>query len=168
MNQVHVYASVLLKKCVHCPSLKALRQSAIRDLLSTFPIASQDELRRKLAERGFQATQATLSRDIREMRLLKGRNGYALSDAPPPAPAPDDLPAIAEMLSSFGLELRQAQNLLVLLTGRGAAHPVAAGIDDEEWPEVLGTIAGDNTILIICTDEAAASSLRQRLEVFLA
>ena len=118
--------------------------------------------------RGIQATQATLSRDIREMRLLKGPRGYALPDTSGAAPLPDDLPAVADMLASFGIELRQTGNLLVLLTGRGAAHPVAAGIDDEEWPEVLGTIAGDNTILIICTELAAANTLRQRLEAFLA
>ncbi len=148
--------------------MKTLRQSAIRELLVTATVSNQDELRRKLALRGIQATQATLSRDIREMRLFKGPNGYALPEVAAPEPGPDDLPAIAEMLSSFGLELRQTGNLLVLLTGRGAAHPVAAGIDDEEWPEVLGTIAGDNTILIICADLGAANTLRTRLEAFLA
>ena len=148
--------------------MKALRQSAIRDLLVSTAITNQDELRRKLAARGIQATQATLSRDIREMRLSKGPRGYALPEANGAAPVLDDLPAVAEMLASFGIELRQTGNLLVLLTGRGAAHPVAAGIDDEEWPEVLGTIAGDNTILIICTDLPAANTLRQRLEAFLA
>lgn len=148
--------------------MKTLRQSAIRELLVTTAVANQDELRRKLAGRGYQVTQATLSRDIREMKLLKGPGGYALPDTVAPSPAPDDLPAIAEMLSSFGLEIRQAANLLVLLTGRGAAQPVAAGIDDEEWSEVLGTIAGDNTVLIICTDLNAANTLRRRLEAFLA
>lgn len=146
--------------------MKTQRQSAIRELLATGPIASQDELRRKLAARGYQATQATLSRDIRELRLNKGPNGYSAPDATDNAP--DDLPAIAEMLSSFGLEIRQAQNLLVLVTGRGAAQPIAAGIDDEEWPEILGTIAGDNTVLIICGDLQAANTLRHRLETLLA
>lgn len=148
--------------------MKTQRQSAIRELLVTTLISNQDELRRKLAARGIVATQATLSRDIREMRLFKGPLGYALPDSVGSDAAPADLPAIAEMLSSFGLEIRQADNLLVLLTGRGAAHPVAAGIDDEEWPEVLGTIAGDNTVLIICAHLAAANALRQRLEAYLA
>ncbi len=147
--------------------MKTQRQSVIRELLVTTSIPSQDELRRRLAARGFLATQATLSRDIRELRLSKGPNGYALPEAAA-EPSPDDLPAIAEMLSSFGLEVRQTGNLLVLLTGRGAAQPVAAGIDDEEWPEVLGTIAGDNTVLIICPDLSAANTLRHRLEAFLA
>lgn len=148
--------------------VKTLRQSAIRELLASSLITNQDDLRRKLAARGIQATQATLSRDIREMRLFKGPNGYALPEVAAPDTVPDDLPAIAEMLSSFGLELRQTGNLLVLLTGRGAAHPVAAVIDDEEWTEVLGTIAGDNTVLIICADHSAANNLRSRLEAYLA
>jgi transcriptional regulator of arginine metabolism len=167
---MHVYAFVA-RVCL-CrtspPPMKTQRQSAIRELLVTTAISNQDELRRKLAAKGINATQATLSRDIREMRLFKGPLGYALPDTFTPEVAEPDLPAIAEMLSSFGLEIRQADNLLVLLTGRGAAHPVAAGIDDEEWPEVLGTIAGDNTILIICANLPAANTLRQRLEAYLA
>ena len=152
--------------------MKTHRQTAIRDLLVTASIASQDELRRKLAGRGFRVTQATLSRDIRELKLLKGPAGYAL---PSEAPAPgggddfdDALPAVADLLSTFGLEVRQAGNLLVLLTAKGAAQPVAAGIDDEEWAEALGTIAGDNTVLIICPDPAAADNLRRRLETSIA
>ena len=150
--------------------MKTLRHSAIRELLVRGAVPNQDELRRKLAEGGIHVTQATLSRDIRELKLLKGRDGYALSDADTADPEDefdDTLPAIAEMLESFGLEVRQAQNLLILLTAKGAAQPVAAGIDDAEWPEVLGTIAGDNTVLIICADLPAADTLRGRLETYL-
>ena len=150
--------------------MKTLRQSAIRELLVTTLVANQDELRRKLASRGIRVTQATLSRDIRELRLSKGPNGYALPDAERANDGEDfddTLPAVAVMLESFGLEVRQAENLLVLLTAKGAAQPVAAGIDDEEWPENLGTIAGDNTVLIICANAAAASDLRRRLEAYL-
>ena len=148
--------------------MKTPRQTAIRELLGTTAISSQDELRRKLVGRGFRVTQATLSRDMRELRLLKGPAGYAL----PNLIANDDdfddaLPAVADLLGTFGLEIRQAGNLLVLLTAKGAAQPVAAGIDDEEWPESLGTIAGDNTVLIICADLATANTLRRRLEALL-
>ena len=134
-------------------------------------VANQDELRRKLAGRGIHVTQATLSRDIRELKLSKGPAGYALPEILRVTEAEgydDTLPAVAEMLESFGLEVRQAQNQLVLLTAKGAAQPVAAGIDDEEWPEVVGTIAGDNTVLIICATVRTAETLRARLEVFLA
>ncbi len=151
--------------------MKTQRQTAIRDLLVSTAIASQDELRRKLVGKGFRVTQATLSRDIHELRLLKGPAGYALpepNDAFPDNDFDDALPTVADLLVTFGLEIRQAQNLLVLLTAKGAAQPVAAGIDDEQWSECLGTIAGDNTVLMICTDAAAATSLRQRLEALLA
>ena len=145
----------------------------IRELLVHNAITNQDDLRRQLANRGIHVAQATLSRDIRELRLLKGPEGYALPEggdvaAPEDEAYDDTLPAIAELLESFGLEVRQAQNLLVLLTAKGAAQPLGAGIDDEEWPEVLGTIAGDNTVLIICADLAAAGTLRARLETYLA
>ncbi len=151
--------------------MKTHRHSVIRELLVTTAVANQDDLRRKLVSRGIHVTQATLSRDIRELKLMKGPAGYALSDAernPGEYDFDDTLPAVAEMLESFGLEIRQTENLLVLLTAKGAAQPVAAGIDDEEWPESLGTIAGDNTVLIICASKAAADALRARLEVFLA
>ena len=150
--------------------MKTQRHSAIRELLVTTAVANQDELRRRLASRGIHVTQATLSRDIRELRLFKGPEGYALPDADRGGDTgdfDDTLPAVAEMLESFGLEVRQAANLLVLLTAKGAAHPVAAGIDDEEWTEVLGTIAGDNTVLIICSSTETANTLRTRLERYI-
>jgi transcriptional regulator of arginine metabolism len=147
--------------------MKTQRHAVICELLAAATIPNQDELRRRLARRGIVVTQATLSRDIRELKLLKGPEGYALPDENGEAAYDDVLPAVAEMLESFGIEIRQAQNLLVLLTAKGAAHAVAAGMDDEEWPESLGTIAGDNTVLVICADAASASALRARLEVFL-
>ncbi len=150
--------------------MKTHRQSAIRDLLVTTAISSQDELRRKLVSRGFRVTQATLSRDIHELRLLKGPSGYALpgSGAATQDNAFDSLPAVANLLATFGVEVRQSANLLVLLTAKGAAQPVAAGIDDEEWVECLGTIAGDDTVLLICADLPAANTLRRRVEALLA
>ncbi len=153
--------------------MKTNRQTLIRELLVGTAVSNQDDLRRKLAGKGVHVTQATLSRDIRELKLLKGPTGYELPDANTPygdrnEPDFDDtLPAIAELLSSFGLEVRQATNQLVLLTAKGAAGPVAAGLDDEEYPEVLGTVAGDNTVLIICATEPAATVLRKRLETYL-
>ncbi len=153
--------------------MKTNRQTLIRELLVGTAVSNQDDLRRKLAGKGIHVTQATLSRDIRELKLLKGPTGYELPDINTPyddrnEPDFDDtLPAIAELLSSFGLEVRQATNQLVLLTAKGAAGPVAAGLDDEEYPEVLGTVAGDNTVLIICATEPAATVLRKRLETYL-
>jgi len=125
-------------------------------------VTSQDELRRKLVRLGFDVTQATLSRDIHEMRLSKGPNGYALPNGV--SEEDDDQPSIREVLASFGLKVKQAQNQLVLITTNGGAQPVALAIDHEDWEEVVGTIAGDDTILIICPDQKRASTLRGRLE----
>ena len=143
--------------------MKQTRQLAIRTLLDQAPIASQDELRRKLAARGFHVTQATLSRDIAELRLTKSRTGYTAT-----ALAEDDAPITRETIRTFGLEARQALNLVVLITTTGGAQPIAAGIDYEEWPEVVGTIAGDDTVLIICPDAPQATLLRARIESCLA
>jgi len=148
--------------------MKQQRQSAIREVLVQAAVPSQDELRRRLARRGFHVTQATLSRDIHELRLSKGPRGYALPIAPRlPEDDEDALPGIREVLSSFGIEVRQAMNQLVLITTTSAAQPVAAGIDFEDWPEVVGTIAGDDTVLVICPDEQQARRLKLRIEEYI-
>jgi transcriptional regulator of arginine metabolism len=151
--------------------MKNQRHNAIKDLLAKAAasngagtIYNQDELRRKLAARGIHVTQATLSRDIRELKLLKGPAGYEL---PVVDEDEEDLPEIADVLENFGLEVRQAQNLLVVLTTVGGAQPVAASLDYEEWPEIVGTIAGDNAVLVICPDTRRAETLRTRLETFI-
>lgn len=126
-------------------------------------IASQDELRRKLIRRGFDVTQATLSRDLHELRLFKGPRGYEIPNGNGHVEE-DEEPGVDEVLSSFGLAVRQAQNQLVLRTTAGAAQPVALAIDHEDWNEVVGTLAGDDTILIICPDAKRASTLRDKLE----
>ena len=146
--------------------MKQQRQNAIRDVLVQAAVPSQDELRRRLARRGFHVTQATLSRDIHELRLSKGPAGYSLPNAAEDEDE-SDLPSIREVLRSFGLEARQAMNLLVLITTTGSAQPVAAGIDYEAWPEVVGTIAGDDTVLVICPDEKQAHTLKARIERFI-
>jgi transcriptional regulator of arginine metabolism len=142
--------------------MKQQRHTVIRELLVTTVVTSQDELRRKLAGRGFHVTQATLSRDIHELRLSKGPTGYFLPGGA--ETAEDSSPEIGEVLESFGLEVRQATNLLVFVTRTGGAQPIAAGIDYEDWPEVVGTIAGDDTVLIICPDEKQAKLLKARIE----
>lgn len=143
---------------------KQERQSTIRQLIGAEAIASQDELRRRLVRRGFDVTQATLSRDIHEMRLYKGPNGYAAPNGNGHVEEEEEQPAVDEVLGSFGLAVRQAQNQLVLRTTSGGAQPVALAIDHEDWTEVVGTLAGDDTVLIICPDPRRASAMRERLE----
>jgi transcriptional regulator of arginine metabolism len=146
--------------------MKKLRHNAIKDLLVSTSVINQGALRKKLADKGIHVTQATLSRDIRDLKLMKGPLGYALPVVQ--ENGDDDLPEIAGVLQDFGLEVRQALNLLVVLTTMGGAQPVAASLDYEEWDDVVGTIAGDNTVLIVCPDADKANSLRARIEAFIA
>ncbi|MGA8489150.1 MAG: ArgR family transcriptional regulator [Terriglobales bacterium] len=145
---------------------KTLRQRAILDLLKHGPVANQEDLQRALRKRGLKVGQATLSRDVRDMRLAKTADGYALSQGESSSgPA---LPPVSRLVREFVLALRPAQNLLVIKTSVGSAQPVAAALDEEEWPEAIGTIAGDDTILTICSDKEDAKRLAARIEEMLA
>lgn len=148
---------------------KTERHNAIRELVAATAIGSQDELRRKLIRRGFDVTQATLSRDIHELHLYKGPGGYAFpnGNGVHTEDEEDRAPSIDNVLEQFGLKVKQALNQLVLITTAGSAQPVALAIDDEDMPEVMGTIAGDDTVLIICPDQKRASLLRNRLEMMI-
>jgi transcriptional regulator of arginine metabolism len=145
---------------------KRFRQGQILKLLSGQPVASQDELRRRLVHLGMRVTQATLSRDLRELRLVKTAEGYR----PIPAVGTDEasaLPALTHALKEFLLDMRSAQNLLVLKTPPGGAQPLAAAVDGEHWKEVAGTLAGDDTVLIITPSRGACVVVRKRLEEML-
>ena len=144
------------------------RLNVIREVLAGSPVGSQDELRRKLRRRGIHVTQATLSRDIHQLRLSKGPGGYSLpnghsANGIAAAAEEDQSPTLNEMIDSLGLRVRQAMNQVILRTVMGGAQPVAAALDREEWPEVVGTIAGDDTVLVICTDVRHASEVDARL-----
>jgi len=145
---------------------KTLRQRAILEVLEQNAVSNQEDLQRVLRKRGIKAGQATLSRDIRALGLGKTASGYGL-------PAREGSPALAlpptsRLVREFVLEVRAAQNLLVIKTSVGSAQPVAAALDDEGWPEAIGTIAGDDTILIVCPDKEDAKKLAGRIEEMLA
>ena len=145
---------------------KTLRQRAILELLEHGPVTNQEDLRKALRKRGIKVGQATLSRDVRDLGLSKTGNKYSLLPADgTPSPA---LPPASRLVREFVLEVRAAQNLLVIKTAVGSAQPVAAALDDEEWPEAVGTVAGDDTILIVCQDNKDASKLAARIQVMLA
>ena len=144
--------------------MKQERHGAIRNLVGSSPITNQDELRRMLLKRGFDVTQATLSRDIHELHLYKGPRGYALPNGNGNGSSDNQQSPVEEQLSNFGVRVKQAMNQLVLATTSGGAQPVALAIDQASWAEVVGTIAGDDTVLIICPDAKQASALRTRLE----
>ena len=144
---------------------KALRQRAILELLKQEPVASQQDLQRLLRKRGIKVGQATLSRDIHDLRLVKTSDGYAVAAMESSVPA---LPPVSRLVREFVLEVHPAQNLLVIKTSIGSAQPVAAALDENEWPEAIGTIAGDDTILIVCADNKAANKLATRIQEMLA
>ena len=150
--------------------MKLQRHNAIRELVAHALVANQDELRRKLRRRGFEVTQATLSRDIHELRLTKGPGGYSLPNgngngngAGTHAADDDGPPSADEMMESFGLSVTRAMNQVVLRTRMGGAQPMAAALDREGWIEVVGTIAGDDTVLVICPDLKRAHEVEARL-----
>ncbi|MGH9500998.1 MAG: arginine repressor [Terriglobales bacterium] len=145
---------------------KTLRQRAILELLKHALVASQEDLQKALRKRGIRVGQATLSRDIRDLGLSKTAQGYALP--PMDGPLSPALPPASRLIREFVLEVRVAQNLLVLKTSIGSAQPVAAALDDESWPEVVGDVAGDDTILIVCTDNRGANKLAARIQEMLA
>ena len=151
--------------------MKFQRHNAIRELVAHALVANQDELRRKLRRRGFEVTQATLSRDIHELKLTKGPGGYSLPNGNGSGAgeqtADDGPPSVAEMMESFGLAVRHAMNQVVLRTSMGGAQPLAAALDREGWTDVLGTIAGDDTVLLICPDMKRASEVDARLRKML-
>jgi transcriptional regulator of arginine metabolism len=144
---------------------KSLRQRGILELLKRGPVASQEDLQRALRKRGLKVGQATLSRDIRDLRVAKTADGYALSHGDTSVTA---LPPVSRLVKEFVLEVRPAQNLLVIKTTVGSAQPVAAALDEQEWQEAIGTIAGDDTILIICPDKDDAKRLAARIKEMLA
>ena len=129
------------------------------------PIASQEDLQRALRKRGFKVGQATLSRDIRDLNLSKTAAGYAVPQGEGASGLA--LPPVQRLVREFVLDVRPAQNLLVLKTIVGSAQPVAAALDEQEWEEMVGTIAGDDTILIICPDKDAAKKVAVRVEEML-
>lgn len=139
---------------------KAVRQRRIFELVGRGPIGSQDDLRRALLKMGFQVTQATLSRDIAELGLIKTAEGYSL---PEEEQGVRGLPSLERLLREFVVDLRLAGNLLVVKTLSGAAQPVAAALDGEGWPEILGTIGGDDTILVISPGAAEAKRMTERI-----
>jgi transcriptional regulator of arginine metabolism len=152
--------------------VKTQRLNIIREVLAGTPVTSQDDLRRKLRRRGIHVTQATLSRDMHELQLFKGPRGYSLPNGNGGTSASaveddDQPPTLKEMLDSFGMRVKQAMNQVVVGTVLGGAQPVAAALDREEWYEVLGTIAGDDTVLLICADTRQAGDVAARLRTIL-
>jgi transcriptional regulator of arginine metabolism len=144
---------------------KTLRQRAIVDSLKHGSVRNQEDLQRLLRRRGFRVGQATLSRDIHDLNLSKAADGYTLPQGESASSLA--LPPVSRLVREFVLDVRSAQNQLVIKTIVGSAQPVAAALDEADWPEIVGTIAGDDTILIVCPAKDEAKALATRLEEML-
>jgi transcriptional regulator of arginine metabolism len=136
---------------------KSYRQGQILKVIRAKSIHTQEELAQELRSLGVQTTQVTLSRDIRELQLVKTQEGYRQMVREAVGPQ------LATVAAEYLLDVRLAQNLVVLKTSPAHASTVAAALDQEEWPEVAGTIAGDDTILVVAPDAAAAEAVREKM-----
>src|SRR5580704_10533896 len=137
---------------------KVYRHGQILKLVRARHLHTQEDLADALRAQGVAATQVTLSRDIRELGLVKTPEGYS-ETAGPSASA---VPGFESIAREFLLDVRAAQNLLVLRTPPGHANALASALDNADWPEVAGTIAGDDTVLVVTPTAKAARFLRSK------
>lgn len=141
---------------------KNYRQSQILKIIRTSNVHTQDELVAALKAVGIPAAQVTLSRDIRELGLVKTQDGYRQI-------VPESTgPSLATVAAEFLQDIRVAQNLVVLKTAPGHANSLAIALDRAAWSEVVGTIAGDDTILVVASDNSTAKAVRDKLMYFVA
>jgi transcriptional regulator of arginine metabolism len=140
------------------------RHHAIREIIGSRAVASQEELRQLLAERGWDVTQSTLSRDMRDLRIARvptaAGTRYTTADT---AVHDEGRATLASIFQQFFASLDSVREFLVVRTKIAGAQPIAEAIDAEDSPDILGTIAGENTILIICRSEAARDRVAKRL-----
>jgi transcriptional regulator of arginine metabolism len=142
---------------------KPKRQATILGLIESHAVGSQEELRLLLERAGLGVTQATLSRDLRELGIVRAPTANGPRYVQPDSLSDEDKPSLEALLPQLFSSIDGVRELLVLRTSASGAQPIAEAVDAEEWPEVLGTVAGDNTILIICRSEADRLALTERL-----
>lgn len=136
---------------------KSFRQGQILKIVRNKEIYTQEELARELGQVGIQTTQVTLSRDMRELGLVKTAEGYR------PLQRESNGPRLADVANEYLLDIQVAQNLIVLRTSPGNASPLAVAIDRAELDDVVGTVAGDDTVLVIAPDTESADRFRKRM-----
>ena len=145
--------------------MKARRQSVVLDVIQRQPVRSQEQLRRLIRAAGLHATQATLSRDIRELGLVKGgADGAYQAPGAPASNGNTAKTALHRALAEYLTRVDRVQQLVVLRTGPGQAQLLGVALDTARMPEVVGTIAGDDTILAIAPDVRRARALVKWLE----
>jgi transcriptional regulator of arginine metabolism len=141
----------------------------IMELISSRPIETQEELATLLSQSGFEVTQATVSRDVKELRLVKvplgeNRYGYAL---PPDMPKGSIDPRLRRIFRESVISMDYSENLIVIKTLPGSAQGVAYAVDNMDWEEILGSLAGDDTILVIAKHKDQVTKVMERFEKFL-
>ena len=145
---------------------KAQRQHRVTVLLEEHAVTSQTQLVELLAEAGIEATQATVSRDLEELGAVKVRTGggesaYAVPELPKDRVAPED--HLRRVLGDWVVEVSWSGNLVVVRTPPGSAHVVASALDRASMPDILGTVAGDDTILVVASEGSGGERLGQHL-----
>lgn len=141
---------------------KSYRQGQILKLIQARSVHTQEDLARALRGLGVTATQVTLSRDLRDLGLIKTPRGYASAGEAGTQPVSTDA-HLADVAREFLQDVRVAQNLVVLRTPPAHANAVAAALDQAAWPEVIGTVAGDDTVLVVAATTKTAATLRRKL-----
>ncbi len=149
---------------------KTDRHHAIREIVTARAVASQEELRKQLVRRGWDVTQSTLSRDLRELRLARipddsGQVRYTFPESS--GAHGDELRQLESMLPQLLVSVEGVQVLAVARTMKSGAQPVAEALDQLEWPDIAGTIAGDDTVLIICRSVPGRERVVRRLKEYL-
>lgn len=136
---------------------KNYRQGQILKMIRSKRINTQEELAQELRAQGIEVTQVTLSRDLREMGIVKTADGYREILPDPTGPS------LAQVMAEYLLDVRLAQHLVVLKTSTGSANSLAVALDQEDWPEIAGTVAGDDTVFVACWDNQRAKTVHERL-----
>ena len=144
--------------------MKATRQDDIIRIISSKAVETQEDLARELRDRGYNVTQATISRDIRELRLIKvagddGTNHYARPERKESAVSE----RLIRILTDSLISVEHAGQMVVVRTLSGSANIACEAIDTMQWPEILGTIAGDNTIFIAVRNQRDAGKIASRI-----
>jgi transcriptional regulator of arginine metabolism len=144
-------------------SKKQERQSAIQQLIGSHQISSQEELKTLLGARGHVVTQATLSRDLRDLGVVRAPGEEGARYLLPEMVVDESKPSLDGLLPQLFSRIDGVGELLVLHTLPGGAQPIAEALDGQVWPEVIGTLAGENTVLIVCRSSQARQTLAQRI-----
>jgi transcriptional regulator of arginine metabolism len=139
------------------------RQTAVLQLIGGRQISSQEELKQLLLAQGWRVTQATLSRDLRDLGVVRAPSGGGVRYLLPEMVVDDSKPSIDSLLPQLFSRIDGVGELIVLHTLPSGAQPIAEAVDSQGWPEIIGTLAGENTILIVCRSAEARRVLTERL-----